>query len=62
MEFTNIGDDETLKICVSDNFTITDGDPRFDKKWTEPINAKQFAAEMIKHNYRKGWSLPDMPA
>ena len=61
MEFTNIGDNETLKICISDNFTIIDGDPRFDRKWTEPMNAKQFAAEMIKHNYRKGWSLPDMP-
>ena len=62
MEFTNIGDNETLKICISDNFTIVDGDPRFDRKWTDPMNAKQFAAEMIKHNYRKGWSLPDMPA
>ena len=61
MEFTNISENDTVKICVSDNFTVTDGDPRFDRKWTEPINAKQFAAEMIKHNYRKGWSLPDMP-
>jgi predicted dehydrogenase len=61
MQFTNIGDNETLRICISDNFTIVDGDPRFDRKWTDPINARQFANEMIKHNYRKGWSLPDMP-
>jgi len=62
MEFTNISDSETLKICVEDNFTVTDGHPTFDKKWTDPMTAKQFAAEMIKHTYRKGWSLPDMPA
>ena len=27
-----------------------------------PMPAKQFAAEMIKHTYRKGFTLPDMPA
>ena len=26
------------------------------------LNAKQFAAEMVKHNYRKGFTLPEMPA
>jgi len=26
------------------------------------MNAKEFANEMIKHNYQEGWSLPDMPA
>src|ERR1035437_7973746 len=62
MEFTNIGDTDNVKICISDNFTITNGDPKFDRKWTEPIPAKQFASEMIKHTYRKGFILPDMPA
>jgi hypothetical protein len=62
MEFTNIADTDTVKICVEDAFTISDGHPTFNKKWTDPMNAKQFAAEMVKHNYRKGWSLPDMPA
>jgi len=62
MEFTNISDADTMKICIEDNFSITDGHPTFDRKWTDPINAKQFAAEMIKHNYRSGWSLPEMPA
>ena len=62
MEFTNIGDDETLKICLENHFNITDGHPTFDTKYTDPINAKQFAAEMIKHNYRDDWSLPEMPA
>ena len=62
MEFTNITDQENVRICVEDNFTIEDGHPTFQKKWTDPMNARQFASEMIKHNYRKGWSLPDMPA
>ena len=51
-----------VKICIEDRFTIADGHPTFNKKWTDPMNAKQFAAEMVKHTYRKGWTLPDMPA
>jgi len=62
MEFTNINDAETVRICVEDTFSLTDGRPRFTRQWTDPINAKEFAAEMIKHTYRKGWSLPDMPS
>ena len=42
-------------------FKVVDGDPKFNKIWTDPVNAKQFAAELIKHNYRDGWKLPDMP-
>ena len=52
---------ETIKTCIKDGFTIHDGHPSFDKTYTEPVNAKQFAAELIKHNYRAGWKLPDMP-
>ena len=62
MEFTNINDTETIKICIEDHFSILDGDPTFDRKMTDPINAKQFSQEMIKHNYRTGWALPEMPA
>jgi predicted dehydrogenase len=62
MQFTNITDDETLKICIEDAFSIHDGHPTFNKKWTDPMNAKKFANEMIKHNYRAGYTLPDMPA
>jgi predicted dehydrogenase len=61
MEFTNITDEETLKICIEDAFSIHDGHPTFNKKWTDPMNAKQFANEMIKHNYRAGYTLPEMP-
>lgn len=62
MRFTNIGDDEQLQICIEDGFSIHDGHPTFDKKWTDKLSAEQFAGELIRHTYRDGWSLPDMPS
>ena len=62
MQFTNINDEENLRICVEDAFSIKDGDPTFNKVWTDPMNAKAFASELIKHTYREGFTLPDMPA
>ena len=61
MKFTNIGADETIRTVVKDGFTIIDGDPQFKKDWTDPENAQAFAAELVKHTYREGWSLPAMP-
>jgi len=61
MRFTNIKDDEVIRIVLEDRFTIKDGHPTFDKIMTDPINAKQFSEELIKHNYRAGWKLVDMP-
>ena len=61
MTFTNITYDEVIRIIKKDDFKIVDGDPKFDKKWTDPVPAQQFAAELIKHNYRDGWKLVDMP-
>jgi hypothetical protein len=61
MEFRNIGDTDNVRLTISDNFTIIDGDPKFNRPNIE-MNAKEFASEMIKHSYRKGWTLPDMPA
>jgi len=61
MQFTNIADDEKLRLTISDNFKIVDGDPKFDRPNLE-VNAKAFAQELIKHTYRDGWKLPDMPA
>ena len=49
------------KILIKDDFKVIDGDPKFNKIWTEPVNARAFASELIKHNYREGWKLPDMP-
>jgi hypothetical protein len=61
MQFTNISEDEKLRLTISDNFKIVDGDPKFDRPNVE-VNAKAFAQELIKHTYRSGWSLPGMPA
>ena len=61
MEFTNIGDKDKFKVVVEDGFEIHDGHPTFNKKWTDPINAKQYAKELVNHKYREGWKLPDMP-
>lgn len=62
MCFTNIGPDETLQILIKDDFKVIDGDPKFNKIYTEPpLNAREFAAGLIKHNYRDGWKLVDMP-
>lgn len=61
MQFTNISPDETIRTVIRDGFQIKDGHPTFDKTWTDPVNAQQFAQELIKHNYRQGWNLVDMP-
>jgi hypothetical protein len=61
MEFTNINDDEKIRTVIRDGFTIKDGHPSFAKTWTDPVSAKEFAAELIRHTYRAPWSLPDMP-
>jgi len=62
MKFTNINADEKIKIVIEDGFKIHDGHPTFNKTYTDPVPATEFAAELIKHTYRKPWSLPDMPA
>jgi len=61
MKFTNISDNETIKTVIKDGFAIHDGHPTFKKDWTEPESAVAFSQELIKHTYRDGWSLPDMP-
>ena len=50
-----------IKIIKKDTFEVIDGDPKFKTEWTDPINAQEFAAGLIKHNYREGWKLVDMP-
>ncbi len=62
MEFTNLSDNEEIKTVIRDNFAIIDGHPTFKKDWTDPVNAKAFGREMIRHTYREPWKLPDMPA
>ncbi len=61
MRFTNIPADATIRTIIEDGFKITDGHPTFAKTWTEPVNAIEYANEMIKHTYQNGWQLPAMP-
>jgi hypothetical protein len=62
MKFTNIPESAKIKTVIKDGFTIHDGHPSFDKTMTEPESASAMAKELIKHTYRDGWKLPDMPA
>lgn len=62
MKFTNIPADAKIRTVIKDGFKIHDGHPTFDKEITDPINANAYAEELIKHTYRQGWKLPDMPA
>ena len=61
MKFTNIPDDATIRTVIHDGFSITDGHPTFKTIYTDPVNANAYAQELIKHTYRDGWKLPDMP-
>ena len=61
MTFKNISASDSIKTVVEDGFVLHDGHPTFDKKWTDEMSAQEYAAELIKHTYREGWSLPDMP-
>ncbi|KAA6319165.1 Glucose-6-phosphate 3-dehydrogenase, partial [termite gut metagenome] len=61
MKFTNIPQDATIGTIIKDDFHIKDGHPTFDKAMTDPVNAVAYAEELIKHTYRDGWKLPDMP-
>ncbi|MBO7552836.1 MAG: Gfo/Idh/MocA family oxidoreductase [Bacteroidaceae bacterium] len=62
MEFTNINPNEEIRIVKKDDFKVVDGDPKFNKIYTDPVNAQEFARELIRHNYREGWKLVDMPS
>ena len=62
MKFTNISDTDTVRMVIEDRMVVgEDGRLRSQKTWTERLNAKEFAEGLIKHEYRKGWSLPKMP-
>jgi hypothetical protein len=61
MKFTNIPDNAMIRTVIKDGFEIKDGHPTFNKTWTDPVNAQAFAQELIKHTYRDGWKLPEMP-
>ncbi|MDR0743824.1 MAG: Gfo/Idh/MocA family oxidoreductase [Tannerella sp.] len=60
MKFTNISPTEEFKVVVKNDFRIVKGHPRSDVKY-ETLNALDAAKEYIRHTYREGWKLPDMP-
>lgn len=61
MKFTNIPADATIQTVIKDGFTIKDGHPSFATDKTGPVNAAEFAKQLVKHPYREGWVLPEMP-
>ncbi len=61
MTFTNISDADRIKTVIEDGFSIHNGHPTFNKKFTDEFSAKAFSQELIKHTYREPWKLPDMP-
>ncbi|MCY1718896.1 Gfo/Idh/MocA family oxidoreductase [Prolixibacteraceae bacterium Z1-6] len=60
MQITNISPSEELKIMTSDEFKVVEGHPHFNTKYAK-FNALETANSYIKHKYRDGWKLPDMP-
>ena len=62
MRFTNIPASAKIRSVVEDKFKITDGNPTFDRVYSDPVDANEYAAKLIKPVYRQGWKLPDMPA
>lgn len=61
MQFTNIPENATVKSMIKDGFSIKDGHPTFQNKYTEPVNAREFAAELIKPKYQNGFVIPELP-
>lgn len=60
MKFTNISESDEIRVVISDKFEVIDGHPHFDTKHVT-MNAKEAAEKYIKHTYRNGWTLPEMP-
>lgn len=60
MHFTNISPVEELKIVSSADFNVVDGNPTFNTQYAK-FNALEAATGYIRHTYREGWTLPEMP-
>ncbi|MDD4760746.1 MAG: Gfo/Idh/MocA family oxidoreductase [Bacteroidaceae bacterium] len=61
MRFTNVPANAKIRSIVEDKFKITDGNPTFDRTYSDPVDANEFAARLIKPVYRDGWVLPELP-
>ncbi len=60
MRFTNITPSDELNLVQQNSFEVRDGHPHFNTQYVK-MNASDAATEYIKHTYRRGWSLPEMP-
>lgn len=60
MRFTNISPSDKVRIVTLDEYSVIDGNPKFNRQFTD-FNAKDIAEEWIKHTYENGFTLPDMP-
>lgn len=61
MRFTNIPAGEKIRFVVEDKFHVNNGHPTFDREYTEPVDANEYAQRLIKPVYRQGWTLPELP-
>ena len=61
MKFTNIPAGATIRTMIHDGFSITDGHPTFENVYTDPVDANEFARNLIKPVFRDGWVLPELP-
>lgn len=61
MKFTNIPEGAQIRSVIEDKFTIKEGHPTFDRTYSDPVDAHEYAAQLIKPVYRDGWRLPEMP-
>ena len=62
MKFTNIPAGAKVRAMIKDGFEVHEGHPTFKKEFTEPVDAQQFAAELVKPVYHNGFVLPDLNA
>ena len=61
MRFTNIPAGAKIRAVIEDRFNIKDGHPTFDRKYSEPVDANEYAQSLIIPKYYNGYKLPDMP-
>lgn len=62
MKFTNIPASAKIRTIIEDKFHIHDGHPTFDRTYSDPVDANEYAARLIKPEYHNGFKLPELPA
>ena len=61
MKFTNIPADAKVRPSNEIKFSIKDGHPTFKNNDTTPMDANEYAANLIKPIYYNGYKLPEIP-